>query len=213
MTERRLAKRIVGGIYSFAADKLYEPIVVKGTFKAFGLDELVFEQGRKAVEVAGTAPILDMPVGTAFFTTAMALRHPGIVVGADIARGMVLKARSTAREAGTTNLVVVQADAHHLPFPDGTFGAVGCWNGLPVMPGLVETVRELVRVLAPGGVLLASAITVPLGRMLPSRTRSHLPTMLRSVADITNVMRSMGLEVSSTRRTTLAHLIEGTKPG
>jgi ubiquinone/menaquinone biosynthesis C-methylase UbiE len=212
MTDRRLAKRVVGGIYSFAADKLYEPIIVKGTFKAFGLDDLVFEQGRRAAEVAGPAPILDMPVGTAYFTTAMAARHDGIVVGADIARGMVLKAQSSAGVSGTENLVVVQADAHHLPFADDAFGAVGCWNGLPVMPGLVETVRELARVLAPGGVLFASAITVPLGRVLPPKARPHLPTMLRSVADIAAIMTSMGLAVTATRRTTLAHLIEGTKP-
>jgi ubiquinone/menaquinone biosynthesis C-methylase UbiE len=106
----------------------------------------------------------------------------------------------------------VQADAHRLPFPDRTFGAVGCWNGLPVMPGLVATVNELARVLAPGGTLYASALTLPVGTALPESFRSHLPTMLRSVNDIVDVIRSAGLRVTSVERRNLVRLIEATKP-
>ncbi|HEX2051270.1 MAG TPA: hypothetical protein VHJ34_11665, partial [Actinomycetota bacterium] len=62
MTERRRATRAVARIYSAAADRLYEPIVVRGAFPLFGgdLNAHVAEHGRRAVAAARGAPILDM---------------------------------------------------------------------------------------------------------------------------------------------------------
>src|SRR5688500_16772445 len=130
-------KRFIASGYSLAADRIYEPIVVNGAFKVFGgnLNDLAVEQGRRAVELADGGPILDMPVGTAYFTTKLARAHEGLVVGSDIAWGMVVRSMEAAREEATPNLRCVQADAHSLPFPDDTFPAVMCTNGLQVIPG------------------------------------------------------------------------------
>ncbi|MDQ3646093.1 MAG: methyltransferase domain-containing protein [Actinomycetota bacterium] len=211
MSERARAKRLIGAIYSGAADKLYDPLIVNGAFKLFGrnLNALVLEQGQAAVAAAGTLPILDMPVGTGYFATEVARRHGGIVVGADIARGMVVEAAQRARRAGLGNLSAVQADAHHLPFPDATFGAVLCSNGLQVMPGLEAAVRELERVLAPGGTLFASVITLPLDVALPARWSDRLPTMFRSGGEVAD---ALNLPAPTIRRERLATLIEARKP-
>ncbi len=210
MTERRLSKRLIGGIYSATAERLYEPIVVKGAFRLFGgdLHQLIFAQQRRAVAVAAGRPILDMPVGTAFFTVEMARSHEGLVVGVDIAEGMVRKAKRTAAGAGVANLVLVQADAHHLPFRDGCFGAAVCSNGLPVMPGLDAILNELARVVASTGTLFASAITVPVGALMTARSRGHLPTMLRPVGDIAAALTSAGFRRINVRRGRLAKLFE-----
>lgn len=166
------AKRAVAGIYSAAAHRLYDPLVVRGSFELLGggrLHQLVAEQGRRAVAVASGGPILDVPVGTAWFTRAVARSHPGLVVGVDIAEGMVRRSALVAEREGLPNLRVVQADAHHLPFGDATFPAILCTNGLQVMPGLRPAVQELARVLAPGGTLFVSVVGVPLrGRSLPT---------------------------------------------
>ena len=166
------AKKIVAGIYSAAAKRVYDPLVVHGSFKLLSggrLHELVAEQGWRAVDRAAGAPILDMPVGTAYFTRAVARGHAGLVVAVDIAEGMVRASAAVARREGLSNLRPVQADAHHLPFPDGTFEAILCTNGLQVMPGLRPAVRELARVLAPGGTLFVSVVGVPVrGRSLPT---------------------------------------------
>ena len=208
------AKRFVGGIYSAAADHLYEPIVVKGAFRVFGgnLNALAIDQGQRATEVADGRPILDMPVGTAFFTVQMARRYPGLVVGADIATGMVQRAAEVAREEGTPNLTVVQADAHHLPFPDATFGAVMCTNGLQVIPGLRPAVSELARVLAHEGTLFVSVLTLPAPRSLRETRRDRLPTMMWSGDDIAEVFEGNGLVVADLRKERLATLIEAHKP-
>ena len=201
---------MIGGIYSFAADKLYEPLVVHGAFKVFGgpLNDLVREQGRRAVSGAAGGPILDLPVGTGYFAVEMAGRHSGIVVGVDIAEGMT---RETA-ERKVDGLVAVQADAHDLPFPDGTFRAVMCTNGLQVMPGLVPSVAEMERVLAPGGRFYVSMIGAPLGAVFRSETREHLPTVVRPAKDVVAVIQATGLHVTRHERARLATLIEATKP-
>jgi ubiquinone/menaquinone biosynthesis C-methylase UbiE len=205
---------MIAGIYSAAAERLYDPLVVHGAFRLFGgrLNELVVEQGRRAVDVAAGAPILDMPIGTGYFTLEMARRHDGLVVGVDIAQGMVEEARARAVATGADNLVPVQADGHHLPFGDGSFAAITCSNGLQVMPGLVPTVRELARVLAPGGTLFVSVVVAPLGAVLPRSTRERLPTMLRPGSDVAAEIERAGLVTSTSSRARLATLIEATKP-
>jgi SAM-dependent methyltransferase len=60
--------------------------------------------------------------------------------------------------AGTLHANVVQGDALALPFPDGTFDRVICSEVLEHIPDDVAAMRELTRVLRPGGTM---AITVP----------------------------------------------------
>ncbi len=210
MDGRTRAKKIVAGIYSRAARSLYEPLVVHGSFPLLGgdLNERVAEQGRQAVRVAAGRPILDMPVGTAYFTEAVARAHGGLVVGVDIAEGMVRAAAGRR----LPNLAAVQADAHHLPFEDGAFGAILCTNGLQVIPGLRPAVRELARVLAPGGTLFVSVVGLPLGAFLPRPTADRLPTMLARRTRVADELERAGLRVSETGRQRLATLYEARSP-
>jgi SAM-dependent methyltransferase len=208
------AKRAIAATYSFLADRLYNPLIVHGGFRVFGgnLPELVFEQGRMAVDVAAGRPILDMPVGTAYFTTRVAQAHDGIVVGVDIAEGMVRESKKVAANQGLANLVTTCADAHHLPFPDGAFGAVLCSNGLQVIPGLRPAVAELVRVLAPGGTMFVSVLLAPLGRVVPSHHREGLPTLVRPAEDIARELGRAGIPFVNMRKERLAVLLWGPKP-
>lgn len=215
MTERRVrGKKAVERYFSWAADRFYDTVTVERVFPLLGgdLNEAIVDQGRRAVEGAGDRPILDMPVGTAYFTVEIARSHKGVVVGADIAAGMVQRARSVALEAGARNLEIVQADAHALPFGDGTFGAILCSNGLPVIPGLHPTVGELARVLAPGGTLFVAAITLPLAPPGPPRSRDRVPTAFRPKRDLVDALGRAGLAPVITQRRRLAALIEATKP-
>jgi SAM-dependent methyltransferase len=208
------AQRAIGSLYSWSADKFYEPIIVKGAFRLFGgrLNDLVLGQGIRAVDAARGAPILDVPVGTAYFTTRISDRHEGVVVGADYAWGMVVQASRAGRRTGASNLAPVQANIHHLPFANNSFAAVLCTNGLQVIPGLRGAVRELARVLAPRGVLLVSVVVAPIGGMLSSNAEGKLPTVLRSGPSIAGEISAAGLAVGSLRRERLAYLIEATKP-
>ena len=211
---REVIKRGIGNLYSWSAERIYEPLIVQRAFPLFGgdLNELAMEQGRRAVEHAGTRPILDMPVGTAFFTVAAAAAHDGLVVGADIAAGMVRQAKRAGAEAGVENLAPVQADAHRLPFSGNSFGAILCTNGLQVIPELERAVGELARVLAPGGSLYASVLTLPVAAALPSGAGRKLPTVLKSRRELVEALTDAGLTLRSVRSQRFATLIEALKP-
>mgnify|MGYP003334589089 CR=1 FL=1 len=58
----------------------------------------------------------------------------------------------------TTRVGVVQGDALHLPFVDGSFDRVVCSEVLEHIPDDLGAMRELARVLRPGGTM---AITIP----------------------------------------------------
>jgi SAM-dependent methyltransferase len=206
-------RRVIGRAYSLVADNLYEPVVVKGAFRLFGgdLNALVLEQGRHAVRAADGRPILDLPVGTGFFTMAMGQGSTGLVVGADLAWGMVRHSARDARAGGVENLVTVQADAHNLPFRDQTFAAVVCSNGLQVMPGLERNLAELARVLADDGTLFVSVVSVPLSAVLPDSASDHLPVLLRSGRDIAATIGGGVLRITKVSRSRFAWLIEARK--
>jgi ubiquinone/menaquinone biosynthesis C-methylase UbiE len=211
--ERSVLKRAIAGIYSYAADRLYEPIVVRRAFPLLGgdLHDAVFDQGRRASRVARGRAILDMPVGTGFFAVEVARRHDSVVVGTDIARGMVVEARAAAGRHGAANLFVVQADAHALPFPDEAFGSVLCTNGLQVIPGLMTTLRELRRVLRRDGTLFATLISAPLSAALPRAASRHVPALLRSRRDVLKAFDDAGFRVVGEGRRRLALILEAVR--
>ena len=99
-----------------------------------------------------------------------AARRGAHVVALDAGRDEVEGVAATfaamleAGELRTTDLhtACVQGDALHLPFPDATFDRVICSEVLEHIPGDLEAMSELARVLRPGGTM---AITVP--RFLP----------------------------------------------
>jgi SAM-dependent methyltransferase len=211
---REVIKRTIGTLYSWSAERFYEPLIVQRAFPLLGgdLNELALDQGRRAVERAGPRPILDMPVGTAFFTVGAAAAHDGLVVGADIAAGMVRRAKRAGADAGLDNLVAVQADAHRLPFSDNSFGAILCTNGLQVIPDLESAIDELARVLAPGASLHASVITMSLSAVLPPGAGRRLPTVLKSRRELVTALTDAGLTLRSVRSQRFATLIEALKP-
>jgi SAM-dependent methyltransferase len=211
---REVIKKSIGTLYSWSAERIYEPLIVERAFPLLGgdLNDLALEHGRRAVARAGTRPILDMPVGTAFFTVAAAAAHGGLVVGADIAAGMVRRAKRAGAEADVANLVAVQADAHRLPFADGSFGAILCTNGLQVIPDLDRALGELARVLAPGGSLYTSVISMPVAAALPAGAGRRLPTVLKSRRELVVALSEAGLTLRSVRSQRLATLIEAMKP-
>ncbi len=196
------AQKLIAGIYSAAARRVYEPLVVHGSFRLLGgpLNELVAEQGRRAVAVAGDGPVLDVPVGTAYFTRAVASSRAGLVVGVDIAGGMVRESAAVARREGLANLRVVQGSIHALPFPDATFPGILCTNGLQVIPDLRGAVAELARVLAPDGTLFVSVVC------LPMRSK-NLPTAF-ATNNVGAALERAGLRVRETSRARLATLYE-----
>lgn len=109
--------------------------------------------------IARTAPrpgetLLDLAcgTGTGARTAQAALGAGGLVVGADLDTAMLHVAQQT--HGGVHWL---RASALQLPLPDAVFDAVLCLQGLQFMGDAGRALKEVMRVLRPGGRLVATA--------------------------------------------------------
>ena len=152
-TEQRLMEsELVARIY----DRFWRPTFVrlfagKGAGAAVGglSGELFIHKHGLGLDDRG-GPWLDLSCGPGAFARALAAAAPGaLVVGLDLSRAMLDVAAQ--RTGGYPNVVLVRADAHALPFVDGSFAGVNNAGALHAYDDPELVFREVRRVLAPGG--------------------------------------------------------------
>ncbi len=97
--------------------------------------------------------ILDIASGTGEPALSLALRvgPDGLVTATDVIPEMVEIAKENAEQQGITNMCAQEADAGALPFPDASFDRVTCRFGVMYFPDVPGALREVRRVLRPGG--------------------------------------------------------------
>jgi demethylmenaquinone methyltransferase / 2-methoxy-6-polyprenyl-1,4-benzoquinol methylase len=154
--------------------------------------------------------VLDAACGTGDLAVA-AERAGGTVTGLDFSERMLERARSKS-----SSIEWVQGDVMELPFEDGSFDAATIGFGIRNVSDLEGGLRELARVLRPGGRLAVLEITrprgllrpffrlwfdvlVPLaGKILPGGSAySYLPASVRRFPgpdDLADAMRRSGFE-------------------
>jgi demethylmenaquinone methyltransferase/2-methoxy-6-polyprenyl-1,4-benzoquinol methylase len=104
----------------------------------------------------------DVATGTAGVALQLVGRNKGRVVGVDLSEEMVRRGRVNTALVGTsTHIDFVLGTAESLPFSDSTFDALTFTYLLRYVPDPSETLRELVRVVKPGGRIAALEFGVP----------------------------------------------------
>lgn len=124
------------------------------------LQTLLFGPSRRALlkQIKGlglsSPKILDIGCGTGQFPEVLFHELPNAQVWAlDLVRGM-LEGGTDRWNTYQQRIVPVQGDSEKLPFADGTFDILTCANSFHHYPNQADAIREMARVLKPGGVLM-----------------------------------------------------------
>lgn len=100
--------------------------------------------------------LLDVGCGPGTITVDLARRlNPGQVVGVDISAEVVERAAALAYDEGVANASFRTGDIYALDFADESFDIVHAHQVLQHVANPVNAIREMRRVLKPGGVLAA----------------------------------------------------------
>jgi len=133
---------------------------------SLGLDQYWRKRG---VRFSGIKPgdrVLDICAGTGelAFILSRAVGNEGSIVGTDYCENMLELAR---KKMGNkySNVTFRFADATKTPFSDNTFDAVTVAYGMRNIPDTIAALKEIRRVLKPGGIFLCVELTEPQNRL------------------------------------------------
>jgi len=136
---------------------------------------------RRVLDASPGERVLDLAAGTAVSTVEYA-RSGAWCVAADFSLGMLRSGRHR-------DVPKVAADAFHLPFADGAFDAVTVSFGLRNMNDTLAALREMCRVVRPGGRLVICEVSQPPWRLI---RWLHHNIVLRLLPRITRPFSSNG---------------------
>ena len=141
------AKEKAAASYNSAADHFDdEPLSFWDLISKRTVTNLKLQAGAKVLDVGcGT--------GASALPAAQAVGKNGFVVGVDLAARLLDRARTKALAAGLDNVELRLADMTALNYPDGSFDAVVSVFSIFFVPDMEGLVRELWRMVRPGGKL------------------------------------------------------------
>lgn len=145
MNDLEVAKAKAAMTYNAAADYFDHP--VSSFWHCFG---------RQTVERIGLSPgeqVLDVCSGSggSALPAAELVGSDGQVVAADLAERLIALAVAKAEARGLENIEFRIADMLDLGYPDASFDAVVCVFGIFFVPDMTAAVKELWRMVKPGG--------------------------------------------------------------
>jgi demethylmenaquinone methyltransferase/2-methoxy-6-polyprenyl-1,4-benzoquinol methylase len=110
-----------------------------------------------------TRRFLDVATGTADLAIEAALRFPDIrIVGLDLAQEMLNAGQvKIEKKHLTEQITLMQGDALQLPFPDDSFDVVAIAFGIRNIPDRIGALREMKRVIHPGGQIMVLEMSLP----------------------------------------------------
>ena len=172
----------VRGVFDSVASK-YD---VMNDLMSMGLHRVWKAYTVQVANVKAGDQVLDIAGGTGDLALAFAKKvgPTGRVVHTDINQAMLLTGRDRLINLGVV-LPTLVCDAEHLPFPEGHFDLVSVAFGLRNMTHKDVALKEMCRVLKPGGKLLVlefSKVAKPLEKMYDWYSFNVLPPLGKLVA-------------------------------
>lgn len=135
---------------------------------SFGIDRRWRRVAVRQLAVPPGGRVLDVATGTGDVALEIARQtDPSVrIVGADFTQGMlVLGRQKVAASAHAGRIELVNAPCEALPHPDGTFDGVTIAFGIRNVVDRAGGLREMARVLKPGGRLVVLEFATPTSRL------------------------------------------------
>ena len=158
-----------------------------GTVLSFGQDPRWRRFLVSRIEAGPTDTVLDVATGTAAVALELVRQKDCFVVGVDRTPQMLEEGRRrVALAAATRKIRLQEGDARALPFDDGQFDALTFTYLLRYVDDPPATLRELARVVKPGGAIAGLEFGLPRSVWRPLWelwTRLGLPAAGRMIGD------------------------------
>ncbi len=98
------------------------------------------------------ARLLELGCGPGFYACRLSEEYPNLrTTGVDLSESLIRRAKRRARARSLSNCSFQHADAHSLPYPSGSIDSVVVSRLFLIVPDKEGIVREIFRVLKPGG--------------------------------------------------------------
>jgi ubiquinone/menaquinone biosynthesis C-methylase UbiE len=137
------------GAWGPLASHLYDRVV------AGGIEDLYARCISEIARDVEQGEVLDVGTGPGHAALLFARQRPRVrVVGVDSSPTMIRIARAKAESAGFINVSFQEGDALALPFEDARFDLVYSFASIKHWPDRAQGVREIFRVLRPGGAMV-----------------------------------------------------------
>jgi demethylmenaquinone methyltransferase/2-methoxy-6-polyprenyl-1,4-benzoquinol methylase len=142
---------------------------------SFGLDRGWRRRTVRALALGASPRVLDLATGTGDLAVDIARMHPdATVIGLDPSRQMLAIAeRKLANRRLADRVTLVRGDAQHLPYRDGEMDAATIAFGIRNVPDRLAALREMARVVRPGGRVAVLELGEPRRGILARAARFH----------------------------------------
>jgi len=129
---------------------------------------------------------LDLCCGTGDLAFALARDARARILGADFSHTMLVRAneKNTSQEGGRGPIPFLEADALRLPFADGSFDLVTAAFGFRNLANYESGLREIFRILKPGGTLGILEFTEPAPGVVGQLCRFYCQKILPKIGGL-----------------------------
>lgn len=121
-------------------------------FFSLGIDKGWRKKAITSIADIQPGTILDIATGTGDLAIAASKLNPKNVTGIDISSGMLEIGKQKIKDSGLDGTITLQlGDSENLAFADDSFDAITCAYGVRNFENLEAGLREMCRVMRPGG--------------------------------------------------------------
>jgi ubiquinone/menaquinone biosynthesis C-methylase UbiE len=176
--------------YNSAADTFdAAPLSFWSRYGQRTIDRLELQPGDKVLDVCcGT--------GASAIPAAIAVGPTGAVLGVDVSDGLLGLAR--VKSQNLNNIEFRNHDCMALGLPDGSFDAIVCVFGIFFLPDMEAALRELWRMVKPGGKLAITswgkACFDPANQVMWDAVKVERPDLYRAYTPWDRISESVGLQ-------------------